>query len=240
MASEYCMRIDLTGTVTTEKFVQWIGKYADMTTLLVVKEDPRGDNPHMHAMFKSFSTTKVLRDNLKYTFKVEAKKWYSITQQAGNAMYLCKGPLAISKLKDPKYPGEKRDPIVIYKGSSFSDDDIVKMHEQWWMDAKNLKVGKVQKQAELPELDKMIEFVENKWLGIDKKLKPDFTESDLEQSIVDYYVSNRKMIRYSMMVEYIDTIWLILLNTYDRKKEYVEYRCKVQEQLRAYRFKKFY
>lgn len=234
------MRVDLTGDVTEEKYVEWVRQYADETSLLVVREDPRGDNPHMHAMFKSSSTVAAIRKQLQRVFEVRAKKWYSLTEQQGNAKYLCKGPLAISKLKDPKYPGEKRDPKVLYRGETYSESDIQKLHEEWWEEAKSFRVEKFKKRAEMSELDNIIEFVENKWLGIDKKLKPEFTESDLEACVVDYYVTNRKMIRYSMMVEYVDTVWLILLNTYERKQEYREYRCKVMEQLRAYRFKKFY
>ena len=61
----------------------------------------------------------------------------------------------------------------------------------------------------------------------------------LMKDLVDYYVNNRKLIRYSMLSEYVDTIWLIVLNTFKRRREYNEATDQVIQRLLNYRCKKY-
>lgn len=239
--NDYIVRFDLDMDQTLkEPFVDMLCEFAIQSTLIVVYENPRGDNPHLHAMFTSEADTKKIRNRLLYLFKKSFKdeRAYSIKQKPGNLLYLCKGRLAISKVKDPKYPGEKEYPTVVFNGG-YLESDITYNHEEWWRQAKSFKVGKVEKEKKLSELAEMIKYIEKLAIGLDGKLKPDYSEEQLEDDIIDYYIKHRKLIRFPIMIDYINTIWLILLNTYSRPKEYLEYRENVKNQLRRYRENKY-
>lgn len=238
--NSYIMRVDVSEDKVIEEFLEWVRKYAAEQTLVVVEENPKGDNRHLHAMFQSDSAIRTIRENFKYNFKKYAKdsRYYSINEKEGQLIYLCKGPLAISKIKDPKYPGEKKYPIVHHSGW-YSEDVITKAHEDWWSQAKSMRIGKAEREEKLSELDSMLSFVMKKNKGVDGKIKPDYSEMMLMEDLVDYYVSNKKMIRYSMLSEYVDTIWLILLNTFKRDREYIESRKQVIQNLLNYRIKKY-
>lgn len=240
----YLLRFDIEkrNDPVLEELFEWFEK--NTTFSFCVYENPRGDNPHVHAMIQSENSIRSLRNSFTYKFKktFRDKRSYSITEKEGNVIYLCKGPLAISKLKDPKFPGERKDPDVVYNNNpSITEMDIARGHEEWWSSAKNLRIGKVEKEEKLSELDEMIKYIETKRCKtrIDGKLPIDYTEDDLIDDITDYYVKNRKTIRYSTMSEYVDTIWLILLNTYERKAEYLAHKQQVRQNLRNYRLKKY-
>jgi len=237
------MRFDVNGDYDLiDKYVTWVKKYAKEETLFIVEENPRGDNQHLHAMFMSDSSQKNIRDNFIYNFKktFSDTRAYSIASKEGNLDYICKGPRAISKIKDPKYPGDKEFPKIHFQGSNFSDQDVIRSHEAWWAAAKDFKIGKVEKEQKLSELEAMVEYVTKKRVSPhDKLLLPGVTFDNIIDDIIDYYVTHKKMIRYSMMNEYADSVWLILLNTHSDKKKYNEHVNIVRENMHAYRRNKF-
>lgn len=240
---EYIMRYDMgEESDIVERYVKWLKKYADDETIFIVQENPRGDNLHLHSMFKSEHAIKKIRDNFIYTFKSTFRdtRSYSLSEKEGNILYLCKGPKAISKMKDPKYPGIREDPIVLYQGSNYTDQDVIKSHNDWWEQAKNMKIGKVEKEEKLNELDSMYDYVKKIAVSPhDKKMLPGFDEDRLMETVVDYYIKNRKTIRYSLLSEYCDTLWLLLLSHCGYDKEYRESRSQVVQNLKNYRSKKY-
>jgi hypothetical protein len=257
----YCMRFDIDQERTyTDKFCSWLSGILDIRKLyFVCCENPRGDNPHIHAMFMTNRSIKEIRNSFTYKFaselkelKKKNKKPYSLVFRKTNLMFLCKGSRAISKLKDPNYPGTKVDPVVILKSEKIDDKHVKYLHEKWWEEAINFKTRKIEKQSRLSELKEMLQYVIKKSfikkeVGILKYFKDelselnnylipeDYSEEKLIKDIVRYYIDNYKTIRYSMMSEYVDTIWLILMKANNRVENLEQSKDRIYMNLIGYR-----
>lgn len=213
--------------------------------LFGVYESPGdGSNPHLHFCFNYNGDDRKFKNSFSTLFRKRLTKRinkliaFSKPKSDLDILYLCKGPKAISDIQKKDFPGEKVYPEVIFKGD-YTDDIISMKHEKWWEDAKSMKVTKVTKQERLPEIEEMIKYVEKKYLGIDGKLRDDFTIDKLEDELIDYYVSKRRLIRFPMLIDYINSIYLIMMNTYQRPKEYLETKISIKYQLQRYRDNKY-
>lgn len=230
------------------EFVDDVIKYLSerTTSLFGVYESPGdGSNPHLHFCFNYSGDDRKFKNSFATLFRKRCTKRINkpiafSKPKSGqlDILYLCKGPKAISDIQKKDFPGEKVYPEVVYKGI-YTDDTISMKHEKWWEDARSLKVGTVKKQDKLPEIEEMIKFVEKKYLGIDGKLNPDFSMDVLEDELIDYYVSKRRLIRFPMLIDYINSIYLIMMSTYQRPKEYLETKISIKYQLQRYRDNKY-
>lgn len=97
---------------------------------VIVEEVGANGAKHFHAALTAVSQAAVAKWLSRNGWSDAAKK--SVKQGAANYQYLCKGPGAISKIKDPRYPGKKDPPIVVYNGAGV---DASAEHEAWWRDA---------------------------------------------------------------------------------------------------------
>lgn len=92
------------------------------------------DNPHWHFYLMASIKYDAIRKRL---MKVPGMvgKYFSIKSGDGNLKYLCKGPGAVSKLKEPDYPGTKEPPDVVVNTMDVSADEVTELHEAWWAEA---------------------------------------------------------------------------------------------------------
>lgn len=216
------------------------------TDLFGVYETPKeGANPHLHFCFHYDGDDVKFRNSFSTLFRSKLTKRinkpiaFSKPKADMDILYLCKGPKAISDLKDKDYPGQKEEPVIMFQGS-YSDEIIASKHEEWWSQAKGMKIGKIKKEDKLPEIEVLIQHVEKSCLGIDKQLLPDYDKEQLERCIVRYYRDKRRVIRLPMLIEYIDTIWLILMHTYKRKSsEYIDAEDYIIHKISRYRESRF-
>lgn len=89
-------------------------------------------------------------------------------------------------------------------------------------------------------LEKYLEHIEKDALGIDGKLKPDYTQKHMERALVKYMGKMRILCKNNGLDEYSRTIWLILLDTYDRGRErYEQHVDLILYQLDRYRENKY-
>ena len=83
--------------------------------------------------------------------------------------YLCKGPLAVSKIKSKDFPGVKKDPEIIFNNISLSYQDIMSYHDIWWQEA--------------------ISFLESKKKS-DKVVKENNDKKSWFETLIQYCVDN--------------------------------------------------
>lgn len=215
--------------------------------IFAVYENPTGDNPHVHFCFTDDSNYTKWRDNFRKQVSKrlaihttgKSKAGYAVTDLNSTEeplYYLCKGRLAVSDLRDPRFPGEQVYPDIVYQGE-VTDDEVLRNHSKWWKDHLEMRERKDSKAKGLGLLEEMIENVKSQWVNKEPPLS--YTREQLVMDIIDYYISTKRTIRYSQMVEYVDTIWLILLKTYERREEYVRFRSEVAFKLKQYELKKF-
>lgn len=244
MVSTYGMRYNLENRgdpvlLDLQKFIEDIS-----IKCVCVYENPRSANPHVHIFFSSELSDKTLRNKITYRFnKEKVQNRYQLKSYSDpNPTYLFKGPYAISKLKDSDYPGEKREPDVVFNNfDEYTKEAIDAYHEEWWIKARELKIGKFEKEDKVPELQSMYNYiVERRTKGvIDGKFPIDYGEIELIDDVIYYYYVNKKMIRYSMLSEYVDSLKLLIWGKYKRKEDLETVIVSIRNKLLEYNNKKF-
>lgn len=126
------LRVDYKGSAFESQLLEWLDQFDKACGVF---EQPSEDNPHYHFYFESDLKPDSIRKSFKRKFPdLNGNKDFGFSVDEPNFMYMAKGPGAISKLKDPRYPGKKLEPVVkLDKGDLLVD--IKSNHEKWWEDA---------------------------------------------------------------------------------------------------------
>lgn len=159
--TEFCIRLDLNGAERTDiesKFAEWVSKYK--CTCIGCFEYPH-DNYHYHFWMKMGELTKLpgLRKAFLKVFPhLVGNKSYSMTASPGDLIYICKGPLTISKGRGR--PGERKPPEIVINTMNVSPDDILKAQDEWW--EKYGVNGKEEKDDKRRMIRKIYDSIEDK------------------------------------------------------------------------------
>lgn len=136
----YALRIDWKDS-DKDKLVEWLESNG-CGSVLCVYEDHEGENPHVHLIIWSEKKLEALRKSFKRAFPEHVgNKGYSIKvcddDTDAYMRYMCKG-------KD-----KNTLPRVVYRmGLDYTDDNIKRYHEQYWVNNDALMTNK-RKRGEL-------------------------------------------------------------------------------------------
>lgn len=179
------LRVDYKGSQFESQLLEWLDQFDKACGVF---EQPSEDNPHYHFYFESELKPDSIRKSFKRKFPdLNGNKDFGFTVDEPNFLYMAKGPGAISKLKDPRYPGKKLEPIVKLDKGDFLND-IKSLHEKWWLEAQEWSDKK------RPEKDNFIGQIESAFLEWHKDLR---IEDPLEPgSFVDIKVSPYELVEW--------------------------------------------
>jgi len=142
---EYCLRVNKIDGFNFVALFSWLETYCDR---VIGCYEYVHDNHHYHFWIIAKQKYETITTAFNRTFPElkgnEHKAWKC---DNGNLKYICKGPLAISKLKDPGYPGEKRPPEIVINTMNLPQLDIDAAHEEWWSEAMVWKSNKKSKES---------------------------------------------------------------------------------------------
>lgn len=146
-------------------------------------------NPHYHFWIQTDYKLDTVQRKLKAIEGINGNK-FTCKSAEGNLIYICKGPLTVSQIKKPDYPGVKSDPVIVINTMNITQEQILESHESWWANNSNLKNDKKSKKP------KTFMEVIKEWWKQDKvyeKMVNLYNSRKLEIESSGYCVSGRKV-----------------------------------------------
>lgn len=194
----FALRLDWDVGIAERKtqLSSWLDKYG--SRYLVVYETHEGENPHVHAFFTSEKSMNTLRVSLKRTFEwINGNGSYSLKEcdekHEDYLRYMCKGD------------GKDEKPVVLVsQGFEFSEDEIAKWHEEYWVTNSLLTANK-KKRSEVLLRGTMVEQIEK--ICKEKGVR---SREDISREYIRLYRELRKPINIFQARSVVNTVILLL------------------------------